>query len=311
METNIPFTVIGGYLGAGKTTLLNHILRQNDGQRFALLVNDFGDINIDAELIESQDDEVIQLSNGCICCSLAGEFFLGITAILEQDPLPDRVIVEASGVSDPIKIAHYGQTPGFSLDGVIVVVDAETVRSKATDKYVGRTVTQQLKSADLILLNKTDLVTDRQKQEVMDWLRQTAPQCRIIQARYGVVPLPFLLGFADGSTTAALEHRSHDHAADDVYRSWSYVGKRPLMRPQFERFVTGLPESVLRAKGVLYLADEPDRQTIFQLVGQRWSLTPGRPWGQDQPANHLIVIGLQDLPDPAELAVQLEEGASR
>jgi G3E family GTPase len=307
MKTNIPFTVIGGYLGAGKTTLLNHILHQNDGQRFALLINDFGDINIDAELIESQDDEIMQLSNGCICCSLAAEFLVGMNTILEQDPLPDRVIVEASGVSDPKKIAPYGQTPGFSLDGVIVVVDAETVRDKAKDKYVGRTVNQQLKSADLILLNKTDLVNEQQKQEVMDWLAQTAPQCRLIEAQYGAVPIQFLLGYSTRLLTADFENFSQGQAYDAAYQSWSYVDDKPLTRSQIECFVAGLPDSVLRAKGVLYLEDEPQRRMIFQLVGQRWSLTPGEGWDRSKQENRLVVIGAQDRIDLSELSSLLEE----
>jgi len=113
MNDRIPFTVIGGYLGAGKTTLLNHILRNNDGRRFALLVNDFGSINIDAALIKNQDGETINLANGCICCTLAAGFASAIYTILERDPLPDHIIVEASGVADPHKVAQYGRTPSM------------------------------------------------------------------------------------------------------------------------------------------------------------------------------------------------------
>jgi G3E family GTPase len=221
------------------------------------------------------------------------------------------VIVEASGVANPMKIAPYGQTPGFTLDGVIVVADAETVQKKARDKYVGRTVVQQLKSADLVLLNKTDLITEEQKQEVRDWLAQTAPKCRIVEAQYGVVPPLLLLGAAPGMASVDLAIDSHDHATDDVYQSWSYVGKKPLTRLQIERFVAGLPESVLRVKGVLYLEDEADRQTIFQLVGRRWSLTPGEAWGSNKPESHLIAIGIQDQFDPSELTKHLEEYSCR
>jgi len=307
METKIPFTVIGGYLGVGKTTLLNHILRHNQGQRIALLINDFGSINIDAELIESADGDVINLANGCICCSLAAGFLIAINTILQQDPLPDRVIVEASGVSDPSKIAPYGLTPGFTLDGVIVVVDTETVQSKAVDKYIGKTVLQQLKSADLIILNKTDLVTNQYKQEVIDWLRQTSPQCRIIEAQYGVVGIDFLLGSAAALQPPTSQDNNHDHTDDSAYQSWSYVSDTALTLPQIERFVNKLPKSILRAKGVLYLEEKPDQQMIFQLVGQRWSLTPGFEWGNIKPKNQWTAIGLQNQFDPSELSQLLED----
>ncbi|MEQ1739869.1 MAG: GTP-binding protein, partial [Methyloglobulus sp.] len=160
VNKQIPVTVIGGYLGAGKTTLLNHILRNNKGIRFAVLVNDFGNINIDVDLIESQDGDTINLANGCICCSLAGGFGAAMLSIRESAVLPDRVLIEASGVSDPFKIAQYAHLPGFRLDSVIVLADAEFIQKRAADKYVGRQVIQQLKSADLLLLNKVDLVSD-------------------------------------------------------------------------------------------------------------------------------------------------------
>jgi G3E family GTPase len=301
MKTNIPFTVIGGYLGSGKTTLLNQILRQNDGQRIALLVNDFGNINIDTELIEKQDEEVIELSNGCICCTLAAEFYFGIQSILKFDPLPQRVIVEASGVSDPQRIAAYGQTPGFSLDGVIVVVDAATVREKAMDKYVGRMVCQQIKSADLIILNKIDTVTEHQKLEVMDWLRETSPRCRLIEAQFGGVPIQILLGSALGSIAKDFEIHAHDHSDDTTYQSWSHVSDKPISRAQIECFANGLPKTVLRAKGILLLEDAPNQKSIFQLVGQSWRLTSGPEWGEEKKENRIVVLGIQGQLEPKTL----------
>jgi G3E family GTPase len=291
----IPFTVIGGYLGAGKTTLLNHILRNSDGRRYALLINDFGSINIDAELVESQDGDTMNLANGCICCTLAAGFVVAIKTVLEREPLPDHVIVEASGVADPHKIAQYGRTPRFYLDGVIVVADAETVRAKAVDKYVGRTVLRQLESADLIILNKTDLVTQEQRQKVRDWLARAAPQSRIIEAQHGAVPLEVLLGSRGEQEFAAVPgDDGHDHQHDEEFASGSYVDDTPLQREQFERFLAELPESVVRAKGILNLAEDPERRTIFQLVGDRWSLNPGRPWGDEQPQSRIVWIGLAD-----------------
>jgi len=307
MDSGIPFTVIGGYLGAGKTTLLNHILRHSAGRRFALLINDFGSINIDAELVESEEGDIVNLANGCICCSLAAGFVVAIQTVLGQDPLPDRVIVEASGVSDPSKIALYGQTPGFSLDGVLVVVDAERVRAQAGDKYVGQTVMRQLKSADLIILNKVDLVTAEQKQAVRDWLALTAPASRIVEAQHGRVPLEFLLGIESRQEFAhAPESHGHDHAHAADFETWSYVGDAPLVRPSFERLIGALPEAIVRAKGVLYLADEPECRTIFQLVGRRRSLSPGQPWGDESPQTRIVWIGLSKQVAQDELLAALK-----
>ncbi|MEX0741556.1 MAG: GTP-binding protein, partial [Phycisphaeraceae bacterium] len=156
----IPLTVIGGYLGAGKTTLLNQLLRHNAGRRLAVVVNDFGSINIDAALIAQHDGETMSLANGCICCSLANGFLTVLTQLKDRPDPPEHIIVEASGVADPLKIAQYGHLPGFCLDGVIVLADAETVRRRSRDKYVGRTVIRQLRGADLLVLTKPDLVTD-------------------------------------------------------------------------------------------------------------------------------------------------------
>ena len=305
----IPFTVIGGYLGAGKTTLLNHILRHNDGRRFALLVNDFGSINIDAELIENQDGETINLANGCVCCSLAGGFILGIDTLLKRDPLPDHIIVEASGVADTRQVAQYGSMPGLVLESVIIVADAELVREKAQDKYVGQTVTQQLNSADILILNKVDLVDDGQRQAVREWLAQVVPHSRIYETQQGVVPLELLLNPETGRAIRPAVH-GHEPArqvhAGAEFVTWSYVGDAPLQRRPFERFLGELPESVVRAKGFLNLQDDPERRTIFQLVGQRWVLSPGRPWGDEKPQTRIVWIAANGRFEQEGLAAAIE-----
>jgi G3E family GTPase len=235
MQSAIPLTVIGGYLGSGKTTLLNALLSQPHGQRFAVLVNDFGNINIDAELIENQQGETINLTNGCICCSLAAGFVMALNTVLELQPRPDQVIIEASGVADPQKIANYSNTPGFSLQGILVVVDAETIQAKSRDKYVGKTVIQQIKVADLLILNKIDGVTDAQKQEVRAWLAGLAPQARIIETQYGVVPVDLSLGI-ESQPKFSLEGDFQTYGA--MYASGSYENDTRLS-VRFSRL--GLP----------------------------------------------------------------------
>ena len=158
MTTSIPFTVVGGYLGAGKTTLLNRILTGDHGRRIAVIVNDFGDVAIDADLVSSDAGTLRALANGCVCCTLVDGFAGTLREIAGLDPAPERVLVEVSGVGDPWAVAQWGRTPGFSLDGVVVVVDPETIAELAADVHVGQTVRTQLASADVMVLSRADVV---------------------------------------------------------------------------------------------------------------------------------------------------------
>jgi len=300
-ELKIPVTVIGGYLGAGKTTLLNTILRNSQGIRYAVLVNDFGSINIDAALIESQEDEVINLANGCICCSIAGGLTSAMFAIRERELRPDRVLIEASGVSDPYKIAQNAHLPGFCLDSILVLADAELIRKHAKDKYVAKQVLQQLKSADLLLLTKLDLISDEQCRQVKEWLKTTVPDIRISEVNQGKVPMELL--FSEDAFSASQQFAikgilkpddtdaGHDH--EDFYSKWAYIGSQPLDGVRFRALITGLDDKILRGKGFLYLAEDTASQYIFQLVGKRWRITKDKPWGNHQPMNQFVLIGLQ------------------
>lgn len=285
----VPLTVIGGYLGAGKTTLLNHLLRESQGRRLALLVNDFGRINIDAALIEGRSDDTIALTNGCICCSLSDGFAAALATLRERAEAIDQVIVEASGVSDPRKIAQYGHSPGFFLDGVVVVADAEQVRSKARDKYVGTTIRRQLQDADLVVLNKADLVSEEALEAVRAWVAELAGDSRVVVATQGRVPPALLLGIHRPERGAGEEAAEHDHQAH--YETWSHVEDRPLDGDTFRALVRALPQGILRAKGVLYLRDDPDHRHVFQLVGKRWSLVRGAPWAGQPRRSQVVFIG--------------------
>ncbi len=280
---------------------MNALLRQSHGLRLAVLVNDFGSINIDAELIENQDGETISLTNGCICCSINDNLGDTLRQLAESHIPPDQVIVEASGVAYPEKIARYGTMPGFTLQGILVVVDAETIRAKSKDKYVGQTVTHQLKDADLLILNKTDLVSDEQKQEVRSWLADVAPGSHIIETQYGVVPHELLMDIGSGLDFRDDDVAEHVHQHGDEFASRSYASDAPLKCEAVEEFLNSLPESIIRAKGILYLRDEPDRQTILQLVGKRWILKSGAGWNQNKPESRLVVIGIRDQFGPEAL----------
>lgn len=154
----MPLTVIGGFLGAGKTTLLNQLLSQSNGQRLAVLVNDFGELNIDAELIASSAGDIVALTNGCVCCSIGDDLSTALIRVLDAEPPYEGIVIEASGVSDPWRIAQIGlAAPELFLEGVIVLIDASVVLLQARDLLLADVLLRQVQAADLVVLNKSDL----------------------------------------------------------------------------------------------------------------------------------------------------------
>jgi len=302
----IPFNVLGGYLGAGKTTLMNHLLKTAGGERLALIINDFGAINIDAALISEQTEDQINLTNGCICCGMSAGFDDALESLLERSPRPDRIIVEASGVADVTALAQYGHHPGLRLDGIIVLADVETVRAKARDKYVDRTVLRQLRGADLLVLNKIDLVSPDATEAVRAWFQEVAPGVAGVNSRHGEVPREVLFGLEPGGlrTDAALVGHA-GHAGHETYASWYFTCDGPLPRAAVEAFIASLPDAVLRAKGFFLI--EPGERYLFQMVGRRQSLTradiraPDNPGQTEKPATALVAIGLAAQLDAAQL----------
>jgi G3E family GTPase len=297
----ILLTVIGGYLGAGKTTLLNHVLRDAGGRRLAVLVNDFGAINIDAELVQARDGELLSLTNGCICCGIGGDFIAALARLRDVDDPPEHVVVEASGVADPAQIAIFGDMPGYRRDAVVVVVDAETVRERAADGHTGHEVLRQLRAADLLVVNKTDLVEPAAIADLHGWLREIAgPSTGIVDAAFGDVPTDVLIGARDASLRPAPAHDHHDHA-HPRYETWSYDGDAPLAGHGFVDALRTLPDGIVRAKGLLCLREDPDTRYLLQLVGRRYSIEAHGPWGDEQPRSRLVVIGLPGSVDEAAL----------
>lgn len=275
----IRYTVLGGYLGAGKTTLLNHILKHNDGIRFALLINDFGDINIDSALIESKDEQQINLANGCVCCNLSDGFFGALETLRTMDPPPQHIIVEASGVANVHNLGQYGLTTGLELAGIVVLADAETIRAKADDKYVAQTIRRQLTAADLIVLNKTDLVTEDKVVDLASWVG-TFNTCPVITTTRSEVPLPVLLGMTAKVQTEP-DDVSHAH-----YASWRYESEATCTEQDINRFIDSLGEEVIRCKGMLKI--EAGGIEV-QVVGPRHETTKRE---VEVARSQLIAIGL-------------------
>lgn len=287
-----PFTVIGGYLGAGKTTLLNHLLTEAHGLRAAVLVNDFGEVNIDAALIAAHDGDTISLANGCMCCSLTGGFAQAINTVLAHSDRLDAIVVEASGVAEPGKIAHYGQMYDLPLDGVIVVVDAERVREQAVNKYVGDVVLLQLSQADLILLNKTDCVTAEGLAEVRNWLGSTAPGIPIYETVRSNAPTELLLGRGPVSRPEQpLRFIANRLDHEKLHRTWIIRRDQPVPRAAIERLANRMGGSIFRAKGFVQLAEDPARRYLLQQVGRRWTLEDAGGWDDAPPRTGIVCIG--------------------
>lgn len=290
----IRVTVIGGYLGAGKTTLLNHLLRSAD-ERIAVIVNDFGDVNIDAELIESADGDTISLTNGCICCSVVDGFTVALDTIRASMPRPERLAIEASGVAIPSQVAAHAYGPGLELDGVITVVDAETIRRNARSEYVGDVIAQQNTATDLIVLNKVDLIDDVALASLTAWLTETT-DAPVIPARDGHVELAVLLGLdpADRPATSAT-------TTGPRFTSRTRRWREPIDRAGFEREIAALPDAVVRAKGVVRFTDDPTTEAVVQVVGRRMTITTAGPW--TRASSDLVIISLapgDDTDDDAD-----------
>lgn len=294
-----PYTVIGGYLGAGKSTLIQNLLENPGSKRLGLLINDFGAINIDASLIESADHNTVELTNGCICCSLSDGFHDALSTLLEAESQPDHILVEASGVADVNTLAQYGHHPDLSLSGVIVLVDSETIRRQSEDHYVGKTILRHLQAADLIVANKQDLISHLERDRLRDWLAEQSPQSIVWPATEAKVPLEMVLGLNSSSTMPLADQSTQETVEDSSphpkFARWAWQHPAETSRDAIEAFLSSLPACVIRLKGLM---QTQEGVLEVQVVGRRRG---ARRRSVNHQGQQLIAIGLAQNFDPIML----------
>ena len=291
-------TLVGGFLGAGKTSVVNQVLGHVRRERLAVIVNDFGALNLDGSLIESSGGESVALGEGCVCCSVRDDLVDTLGRLVERAPRPRRILVELSGISDPGKVvrtvAMLERSMPLVLDGVIVVVDAEQFPSPDAAHYL--LARDQLCLADLVVVNKVDLVAAQGREALQERLHRYVPEARIVSAKHGAVPLELLLGESprgrealppaeDAATLGELPGGAHGFCRA------MYGSESPMDLERLRRAATELPPWVFRVKGTVYLRQRPRAATQLQVVGRRARIDRGAPWGSATPRTELLCIG--------------------
>jgi G3E family GTPase len=295
MTAPLAVTIIAGYLGSGKTTLINRLLAETHDRRIMVMVNDFGDIAIDADLIAARDGDTITLTSGCVCCSMGADLFTAFTRALKRIPRPDHLVIEASGVAEPHRIADIARAePDLTLDAIITLADCRNALAQSADPLIARTLKNQFAAASLIALSKTDLATPQQHRRLETWLAGINPQAPRLTC-----PLdPALILSPQDHAPAPIEAGSGDHEHD--YARWSFQSPDPIPPNHLQSILDDPPAGILRLKG---LSHDPDTsQTIaFHIAGAHASLSR-HTFGKDHaPGTRAVAIGLKRQLDTAAL----------
>jgi G3E family GTPase len=299
MITPLPVTLIAGYLGAGKTTVVNHLLRNAGGRRLAVLVNEFGALPIDEDLIEAQDDDLISIAGGCICCSFGSDLTAALMELAQLDPRPDHVLIEASGVAIPGAIAgSVALLKGYAPCGVCVLADVTTLRTLIADEYVGDTVERQLGDAGLVVLTKTDLAAQSGDQTTI-WLAEKFPTTPVLQVSEGRLAPELLFD----APRAQMPTRAEGHA-DQNYDSFVYTPTTPMLIHDLAQAFRKGGHGIIRAKG--FLMGDANRLALVQVVGKTVDVT----FPESAAPVGVVFIGLKGQLDKTAIEALLAQFAA-
>jgi len=310
-ETAVPATILTGFLGAGKTTLLNRILNGDHGLRVAVLVNDFGSINIDTELIVGMEDNAISLANGCVCCNIRDDLVETVEIVINRPERPEYILLEASGVADPSGIAFTFVQPNFRdrirLDSIISIVDAEQAFEHPEYPGVEELKIRQIGYSDMVILNKVDLVDEAGLQKVRDWIDNRLRRVRIVEAVNCDVPLEILLAVGRFDPTQLAGNDHDDQHLNHTFSTWSFETELPLSLETLTEMVKKkLPSNVYRCKGVVHTNDYPNKRIVLQAVGRRSDISLDDEWDKRVPRTQIVAIGAPDSIDSGELTALFE-----
>ncbi|MBR3162428.1 MAG: GTP-binding protein [Bacilli bacterium] len=336
MKKNIPITLLTGYLGSGKTTLINHILKNNKNKKIAIIVNDIGEVNIDADLIgkdgivSKKDESLVALSNGCICCNLQMDLVEQILEIVKQDKF-DYIIIEASGICEPIPIAQtitminnmYNDNICY-IDSIVTITDAlrlanefncgkSLINDNIDDEDLEKLIIEQLEFCDVIILNKVSDLSSEDLKIVKTIIKQIQPSAKLIEADYAKIDIDEIIDnklfdFETVSMSAGWikaldnpeEHDESEEALEYGIETFVYYRRSPFNRKMFYKFINSTwDKSIIRTKGVVYFTDELNMAYMFETAGNSKNLVPTGPWVSDlsKEEQQAIIIANPDIKD--------------
>jgi G3E family GTPase len=301
IDRRIPVTLLTGALGSGKTTLLNRILAEQHGMKIGVIVNEFGELSIDHHLVVGTEEEVVELANGCVCCTVREDLLDAVSKMLSREL--DLIVVETTGLADPRPVAqtflHDELYEDVRLDAIITVLDLANFHQNLLQSS---TTLDQILAGDILLLNKKDLVSEAKIQEIRLELEDINPSARMIETVAGNADLRLLLGvdlfreekLEEEAETKGdfvpLERLKNPHLSREEISSVSFMAQKPFSYEKLGEFLENLPRDIFRGKGILWV-DGYEERLIFHLVGDRSTATLGEPWGDQERGSKLVLIG--------------------
>ena len=286
---SVPVVLVAGFLGSGKTTVVNYLLARAGGRRIAAVVNDFGAINIDAELITGAADGVVNLSNGCICCSLEGDLLRTLATLLRRNPQPEIIVIETSGVADPMDVVRNLMDPMIwreaPLETVLCVVDATTPVAMLDDALLR----SQVRAADVVALSKVDLADATDTARVRGAVQAIRSAAVVVDAPHGEIPAALLFP-SDVDRAPSPREPMRRRPAVDRFETLSWTSELPVSLSRLQEAIGRLAPKLARAKGLFNTVEQPGRLMVFQFAGGRATLAPGGTPTAGTPRTRIVFV---------------------